>query len=103
MDATVVKLDSLADPVGASAQNHDLRLIFLNRIFIRGIIGGIEVGAVLSTADMDALPGLFHPQRDTAGSDVILRDFKELAQILVGKTVLLGGDQHFICREPSLI
>ena len=50
MDAAVVELDSLADPVGPSSQNHDFFPVrhpgFIFR-FIRGIIigsGGLELG-----------------------------------------------------------
>ncbi len=47
VDAAVVKLNSLADPVGAAAEDHDLWLVRVDRVLIRRVIGGVVVGAVL--------------------------------------------------------
>ena len=96
MDAAVVKLNSLSDPVGAAAQDHDLGLVRADRILIRGIVGGIVVGAVFGAADMDALPGFFYTQLYTAEADAFLGNLQKLTQVFVRKAVLLGLGERLI-------
>ena len=88
MDAAVVKFDALPDAVRAAAQDHDFWLIRGNRVFVRCIVGGIVVGAVLGSADMYAFPGFLNPQGDTVIADLLFRDLKNLAYIFIRKTVL---------------
>ena len=96
MNTAVIELDALADPVGAAAQNHDLLPVLVDRVLIRRIVGGIEVSAALRAAHMHPFPGLFHTQCQTAVSDLRLRNLQQLTQIFIGKSVLLGRDQHLI-------
>ena len=79
MYAAVVKLDTLADTVGAAAEDHDLRAVVLNRVIVRCIVGGIVVGAVVGTADVYAVPGLGDAQRFALIADIVLRDAEDLA------------------------
>ena len=79
MDTAIVKLDSLADPVRTSAQNHDFWLVGTDGIFILSIIGGIIIGAVRSSAYMNAFPVFFYADFHPAPTDLILRDFQDLA------------------------
>ena len=90
MDAAVVKLDTLADPVGAAAQDHDLGTVSGNGIVIRRVVCGIVVSAVLCAADMDCIPCLDDAELFALMADLALRDVKDLAQIFVRETVLLG-------------
>ena len=61
MNAAVIKLDTLADAVGAAAQNHDLASC-ADLDLIRGIIGGEIIGGIFYPADRHRLPGLGHPK-----------------------------------------
>ena len=79
MYAAVVKLDTLADTVGAAAEDHDLRALVLYRVIVRCIVGGIVVGAVVGTADVYAVPGLGDAQRFALIADIVLRDAEDLA------------------------
>ena len=79
MNAAVVKLNTLSDSVGASAQNHNLRLFRADRILIRCVVGGIVVGIVLGSADMNALPCFLYAQLNPAIADGILGNCKQLA------------------------
>ncbi len=79
MNAAVVELDALADPVGTAAQDHDLRLVFADRVPIRRIVRRIEVSAALCAAHMHTLPGFFHTQCQTTVPDILLRNLQQLA------------------------
>ena len=94
MDAAVVKLDALADAVGAAAQDHNLPFIG-NRVVVRCVIRGIEVSAVLGTAYMDAVPGFHYADSFSCVADIVLGYFQNLAEIFVGKAVFLGLRQGF--------
>ena len=74
MHTAVVELDSLADTVGTPAQNHHLRPVAADRIFILSVISGKVICTVRSAADMDAFPCLLHAQADTALPDLLLWD-----------------------------
>ena len=102
MHAAVVKLNTLTDPVGTAAQDHDLRFFVRNRVFVGCIISGIVICAVLGTAYVNTFPGLFHSQADPFIADLFLRDLQQLSQILVRKSVLLGPDQSCILRKAAL-
>ena len=79
VNTAVVKLDALADAVGAAAQDHHLGFIAADGIFVLSVVGGIIVGAVRSAADVDALPVFLYTQSYAAVPDVILRDLQQLA------------------------
>ena len=79
MNAAVVELDTLADPVGTAAQDHDLLPVLVDRVLIRRIVGGIEVSAALCAAHMHTLPGFFHTQCQTTVPDILLRNLQQLA------------------------
>lgn len=83
MYAAVVKFNALSDTVRAAAKDHDLRLVGFDRVLVRCIVSGVIVGVVLCTADMDAFPGFLCAKLYPAVPDVILRDFQDLAEILV--------------------
>ena len=102
MDTAIVKLDTLSDTVGSSAQDHDLRFISTYRILIGCIVCGIIICAVLRSADMNAFPGFLHTKGYAMIADILLGNLQQLTQILVGEAVLLGTDQHLILRHTAL-
>ena len=79
MNTTVVKLNTLTDPVRAAAEDHDLRLVIGYRILIRRIVRGVIISAVLGAADMHALPGFFHAEGDSSVPHLIFRNLQKLA------------------------
>ena len=79
MDTAVVKFNTLADAVGASAQNHYFRLVGAYRVFVFSVVGGEVVSAVRRAADMDAFPSLLHTQLNAAAADVVFRNRQNLA------------------------
>ena len=103
MHAAVVELDTLADTVRASAEDHDFRLVLIYRVIVRCVVCRVVICAVLCSADVDAVPCLADAELFTAVPDVILGDLKDLAQILVGEAVFLGLDQQVVCRDRTLV
>ncbi len=83
MDTAIVEFNTLANAVRTASQDHDLGPARPDRIFVRGIIGGIIIGTVLGTAYMDALPGFLHSQEDPAFPDLLLRKFQQDTQVLI--------------------
>ena len=103
MYTAIIKLNSLSDAVRSAAEDHDLRLVIIYRILIFGIVGGVVICAVLGTAYMNALPCLFHAETDSLVPDVFFRNFQNLAQIFIGKSIFLCRDQRFIRRKLAFI
>ena len=91
MNAAVVKLDSLADAVGASTQNHYLAS-FADRNFVRGIIGGKIICGVFDATYRDGFPSFNYAQTPAALADLGLGDAKYLREVSVSKAVLLCLD-----------
>ena len=102
MYTAVVKFDTLADPVRTAAEDHDFRLIFINRIIIRGVICRIVISAVFRTAHVNTVPGFLDTELDPSVPDVFFRNLQDLAEIFVRETILLGLNESLICRETSL-
>ena len=50
---------------------------------------------------MDTFPGFFYAQADTLVSDILLCHIQDLAQILIGETVLLRLCEGFVCRKAA--
>ena len=94
MYATVIELDALTDTVGAATQDHDLPLIG-HRIVIGRIVSGIEIGAVLGAAYMNAVPCFHHADLFPGVTDIVFGNFQNLAKVFVGEAVLLRLGQRF--------
>ncbi len=60
MNAAIIKLNALADSVWTSTQNHNLRFVGTDRVFIWCIVSGIVVGIILGSTYMNAFPGFLH-------------------------------------------
>ncbi len=102
MDAAVIELDTLADAVGAAAQDHDLGLVCADGVLVLPDISRIVVGAVLGPAHMDTFPALGAAKGLAGMADLILGDAEDLGQVVVGEAVLFGLDQSFIRGNPAL-
>ena len=57
MDTAIVKLDSLADTIGTTTQDHNFT-VFSDLYLIRGIIGGEIIGGIFYATYRDRLPCL---------------------------------------------
>ena len=78
MDAAVIKLNSLPDPVGAAAQDHNLGPVRIDSAVIRRIVGRIIVSIVLCSAYMNTLPRLCYAYGNTALTDIRLGNLQYL-------------------------
>ena len=83
MYAAVIEFNTLADPVGTTAEDHDLRAVGRDRIIVLRVVSGVVVSAVLGAADMNSIPGLDDSELLTLRADLFLRDFENLAEVLV--------------------
>ena len=101
MYAAVIEFDTLADPVGASAEDHDLRTVGGYRIIVRRIVSRVVISAVLGAAYMNGIPSLDNAELFSLCADLIFGNSKDLAEILVRETVLLGLDEGF-CSERGV-
>ena len=77
MDAAIIKFDSLSDAVGAPSQNHHLGLVSAHGVFILSVVGGVIIGAVRRSADMNPLPDLFRSQSLTPLAHLLLGDAQQ--------------------------
>ncbi len=102
MDAAVVELNTLADPVGAAAEDHDLRLFGTHRVLVRRIVGRIVISGILGAGYVYAFPGLLYAERQTAVADVCFRYAEHDAEVLVGETVLLCLGEGFVRRKRTM-
>ena len=108
MDAAVVELNTLADPVGTAAQDHDLGLVRADFIGVCRVISGVIISAVLCTGNMHAVPCFLNADADPSAADLIFGYAQDLGQILIGKAVFLGLCQHLVgqaldaCRHNGL-
>ena len=93
VDAAVVKFNTLADPVGAAAQDHDLGAVRADGIIVRRVVSGVVICAVLRAAYVYSVPGLNNAESFALMPDLIFRYAEDLAEILIGETVFLGLDQ----------
>jgi len=100
--AAVVELDALADPVGTSAQDHDLAAV-RDGDLVRRVVGRVVVGRVLHTADRDRLPGLDHAEPDPLLAQGVLLEAQDLGQVPVCEPVLLGPDQERVGGRLALV
>ena len=98
VDTAVIELDTLADPVRASAEDHDLLRIRVDRVVVRRVVGRVEIGRIFRSRDVDAVPGLCHAERFPAVPDRVFRDTQDFAEVLICKAVLLCAYEHFICK-----
>ena len=100
VNAAVVELDSLSDPVWATAENEDLWLFRRSRFVIVHVVGGVVVGGVglkLGSARIDKAIGgmdrIFLPPRSyrTGSCDQLFQwAGKKTCQIDIGQACLAG-------------
>ena len=83
VDTAVIKLDSLTNAVWPAAQDHNLLFVAADRIFVRGIVGGVVVGVVFCSAYMDTLPRFLHTESQTAFPNIRLWNSQDFTQILI--------------------
>ena len=95
MDTAIVELNTLADTVGAAAQNHDLLLVVSCGALILNMIAGVVVSGILGTADVYAFPAFHNAVGGALAADILFRNIQNLAQVLIGETVQLGLTEHF--------
>ena len=79
MYTAIVEFNTLPDPVGASAQDHDLWFIRADRIFVFTVVGGIVISVILRAADMNAFPCFLHTQGNSLLSYLVFCDIQNLA------------------------
>ena len=103
MYAAVVKFDTLSDSVWTAAEDHNLRFVCGYRVFVRCVVGGVIVSAVLCAAYVDTFPGFLHTERDTVIADIFFRNLQNLAQVFIGETVFFRCDEHFVRRHASFV
>jgi len=75
--ATVVKLDTLADAVGTTAQHHHLATITHGQL-IGGVVGGVVVGGVVGhSAHRDRTVAVHQAHRSAPCAEVRLRHIQQ--------------------------
>ncbi len=95
MDAAVVELDALADPVGATAEHHDLlaagglglALLFIGGVHVgsaRGELGGTGVDTLVDRADIELVAACAH---------LALGHAQKRRETRVGKALALEPEQ----------
>ena len=92
MDAAVVELDALADPVRAAAEDDDLFLVALAGLVLVAV-GRVKVGRVgleLRGAGVDQAVGRDQPGGFAFGADFVLVDAAGKGDLAVGETKALG-------------
>ena len=92
VDAAVVELDALADPVGARPQDDDLGPVgrgHLAHVLIRGVVVG-GLGLELSRAGVDRLECGATPAAMRAARYLGRWHLPQIAELLVGESELLG-------------
>ena len=91
MNAAIVKLDTLADTVRATTQNHDL--VTIRRVgFALFLIGGVHVSSVgckLGRAGVNTLVDREHFQLVTVATQVFLGDTQQYSQARIGEALAL--------------
>ena len=98
MYAAVVKFDSLADAIGAAAQNDNLLFIGRDR-FIFVVIGGVVIGRErfeFGRAGIHDLVGRPHPVGFSEASDFRLPFAGQQRQLPVGKS-------HALCPQKGML
>jgi len=101
MDAAVVELNPLPDPVGAAAEDHHLAVGRRGNL-VRRVVCGVVVGRVLDARDGNGVPALHHPQGCPSASDLVLRNAQDLGQVTVGKAVLFRLGEQVVRQFPAL-
>ena len=108
--AAVVELDALSDPVGASAEDHDLLRIGRHRRLaergvteLRVVVGRVVVRLALDSRHGDGEPALLASERLALVADLLLRDAEELREVLVAEAVLLRLDEHVVGELRALV
>ena len=110
MNAAVVKFDSLPDPVGASAENHNFPAAVtagravgtgLSVCFAGLFISAVVVNTVLCTGYMDGIPGFKGSGIFPRTAHFVLRNSQKLAQIAITETVFLGLNEYIGRRKRS--
>jgi len=101
MDATVVELDPLPDPVRAAPEDHHLAAGRYGDL-VRRVVGGIVVGRILDARDGNGVPARNDTQGDPSLSHGLLRHAQDPGQVTVRKPVLLGLDEELIGELLSL-
>ena len=97
MDARVVELNALADPVGTAAEHHDLAVGGNGHLVLRiERIGGVVVGRVLHAADLELLELRVHADGFAALADVLFGRVEKFGQIFVGESVELRLAEQFV-------
>ena len=104
MATAVIKLDPLADPVGAAAQDHDLLAVRRPGLAFhiahhRGLVGGIHIGRLrleFRRAGVDALENGRDPGGLAGAADIGLGKPCQSGQARIGETQHLEG-AHPVC------
>ena len=92
---TVIKLDALANSIGAAAKHHDFFLVG-GRGFALFFVGGVHVGRVrgeFSSTGVYALENRAHIHGVASITNRLLGGFQLFGQATIGKTFLLQGEQ----------
>ena len=101
MYAAVVKLDTLADPVRAATQHHDLVTVG-RRSFALFIVGGVHVGGVGRKLGGTGIHPLVDRQNVVLVAQLAhlaFRHAQQLTQTRIGKTLALEDTQEFRCQR----
>ena len=96
MTAAVVKLNSLTNSVRTAAQNHNLLFVVWCFRSICTVICWIIIISIFHAAYRNSKPGFLNSKRITAVTDCFFRNFKNLWQIFIAKTIFFSLNQKFI-------
>ena len=100
MDAAVVELDALPDPVRSAAQHHHLSTL-RDRDLIASRIGRVVVARVVYPRNLHGLVSVPHAQSQSLRADRVLVHAEQLGQVAVCETVLLGAHQKVVGQRPA--
>jgi hypothetical protein len=98
MDTAVVELDALANPVGATAQDHDLAPVRTSGLVVATVVGGVIIGRVrleLGGAGVHQTVAGHQAEPQAFGAHGILRPAGQVRDLAVGKAEGLGAGEKF--------
>ena len=101
MNAAVIKLDTLSDPVRSATQHHDFFTIggvgfaffLIGRIHVRG------TGRKFTGTRVNALVHRAHVQYATQFANLAVFNFQQLGQTTIGEALALQRQQHVLVQH----
>ena len=101
MHAAVVKFNSLADAVRASAQNHDFA-VFADADLVRCVVCRVIISCILDAADRHGIPCFRETRVQSLFANVFFGNIQNLREVAVSKSVFFGLDHKIVRQRTAL-